>query len=83
MVTAVFGADQTKLFRSRSRTNIEHHVTCVNMGSAVTVVCVTDVIEMVSCTEVSTVTSRQGLDSCLFVLRRCIACSRAKRTDGC
>jgi hypothetical protein len=36
------------------------------MGSAVTVVGVIDVIEIISCTVVSAVTSWQSLDSCLF-----------------
>lgn len=58
--------EQTKLFRCRSRTNIEYHVTCVNMGSAGIAVCVTDVVEMISCTAVSAVTSPQSLGSCLF-----------------
>lgn len=67
MVTAaVLGANGTKLLRCRSRTNIECHVTCVNMGSAGIAVCVTDVVEMISCTAVSAVTSWQNLDACLF-----------------
>ena len=37
--------ERTKLFRCGSRTSIECHVTCVNMGSAVIAVCVTDVVQ--------------------------------------
>lgn len=58
--------EQTKLFRCRSRTNIEYHVTCVNMGSAVIAVCATDFVERIICTAVSAVASWQSLDSCLF-----------------
>jgi len=58
--------EQTKLFRCRSRTNIEYHVTCVNMGSAVIAVCVREFVEMISYAAVSAVTSRQSLDSRLF-----------------
>jgi hypothetical protein len=36
------------------------------MGSAGIAVCVTDVVEMISCTAVSAVTSWQNLDACLF-----------------